>query len=74
MADLQPPEAPPASAPYEVRAEWAEEYVPEVLAAMDVDGDEPDDVRPTHLFEVEFNSCVLDPPEYERETESEILH
>lgn len=69
-AATQPP---PHDAPYEVRAAWAEAYIAE-LSAADASLrrrqiDLPDDVRPTHLWEVEFQSAVLNPQEYARDVE-----
>ena len=60
---------PPASASADARATWCERYVPSVVAAASADL--PPDVRPTHLMEVEFNSCTLDPQEYARQTAAE---
>jgi hypothetical protein len=71
-APSRPPNAPAssaipaASASAEARASWCERYVPSVVAEASVDL--PPDVRPTHLMEVEFNSCTLDPQVYARQT------
>jgi hypothetical protein len=64
--------APSASAPYEERADWAERYVAWYLALTPRLADTPSDVDATHLYEIEFNSAVLDPREYERDTQVEV--
>jgi hypothetical protein len=74
-ASLSPPSdpPPPRTAPYEERAAWSERYVAWYLAqAPRLDGARPSDVEPTHRYEVEFNSCVLDPQEYARDTRVEL--
>jgi hypothetical protein len=65
--------APPRTAPYETRAAWSERYVAWFLAQTPVAIALPDDVEPTHRYEVEFNSCVRDPQRYERMTREELL-
>lgn len=65
--------APPATAPYEKRAAWSERYVSWFLAQTPRPvGAMPPDVDATHRYEVEFNSCVLDPQDYERDTRIEV--
>ena len=65
--------APPSTAPYEERAAWSERYVAWYLTqAPSLAGAAPSDVDATHRYEVEFNTCVLDPQEYERDTRVEI--
>lgn len=64
--------APPRTAPYEQRAEWSERYVTWYLSQMPLVEGSASDIDPTHRYEVEFNSCVLDPQEYERDTQFEL--
>ncbi len=65
--------APPASAPITEKRAWCEERVPHVIAEAQTSKEAlPDDVRATHLHEVEMNFCVLDPQEYERLTDQEL--
>src|SRR5690349_18099267 len=59
--------APAASAAYDQRERWCEQYVA-WLVANSPRPPLPSDVRPTHVFEVEFNSCKPNPQDYERET------
>jgi len=69
--------APERAAPNYARAAWSEDYVAWFVSQAKVDGGLPPDVSPTHLFEVEFAYCMLDPQRYERETQQElrgILH
>ena len=63
--------APPADAPYDVRAAWSSDYVSWYIAHTPQDGALPSDVRPTHRFEIEFDACVHDPQAYERDTQAE---
>jgi hypothetical protein len=65
-------QAPPASSPYEERAEWSEQYVAWFIAQTPQDEPLPADVSPTHRYEVEFSYCVLNPQRYERETQAEL--
>lgn len=72
-------EAPPtAAAPYEERAEWSARYVSWLMDRTAQEGALPPDVRDTHLYEVEFNSCVIDPQAYVRtiteERQPEMVH
>lgn len=64
--------APSASAPYDVRAAWSRDYVMWFIAKMPEDGALPPDVRDTHRFEIEFETCVADPAAYERQTLAEL--
>jgi len=64
--------APPASAPYDVRAAWSSDYVTWFILQRPQEGASPADVRSTHRFELEFEICVMDPQKYERETQSEL--
>jgi hypothetical protein len=64
--------APPANAPYEERAAWSERYVTWFIAQTAPEGPLPPDVAPTHEYMVEFNTCVLDPETYERQTKAEL--
>jgi len=63
--------APTAVAPIDDRAEWCEEYARWLVAMTPSTTPLPADVRPTQRLEVEFNSCKLDPQEYERDTRAE---
>ena len=64
--------APSAHAPYDVRAEWSSDYVAWFIAQVPQEGDLPRDVRDTHRFEIEFETCVSDPQTYERQTLAEL--
>ena len=63
--------APRATENVEVRQNWCTRYVTWVLGERPAARPPPADQRPTRLFEVEFNSCVLDPRLYERDTRTE---
>ena len=65
-------DAPPRTAPYEERAAWSDRYVNWFIAQTSPEGPLPPDVQPTHQYMVEFNTCVLDPQEYERQTQAEL--
>lgn len=69
-----PPYDPPpsADASYEERADWSERYVTWIMSETPQEGATPADVRTTHRYEVEFNSCVADPEAYVREVEGEL--
>lgn len=71
--DVSPPTvAPPAAtAPVAQRQAWCEQYVAWFVTNTPHPAPLPPDVRPTHLFEIEFNSCKLDPQTYERETHAQ---
>ena len=61
---------PSADDPYEVRAAWAREVVAQA-AAQTIDQRSarvalPDDLRPSHFWEVEFQSALVDPIDYAR--------
>jgi len=78
-APLAPPPAerpvtpgPQATAPFPTREAWCENYAAWVVSQEQQDGATPADVRPTHQFEVEFNSCKPNPAEYEQQTLAEI--
>ena len=64
-------EMPPSpDAPYDVRAAWAREVVTQA-AAQTVDQRSarvalPADIRPSHFWEVEFQSALVDPIAYAR--------
>jgi hypothetical protein len=64
--------APPAYASYEERANWSERYVSWFLTQSRPQGAMPIDIDPSHRYQVEFNSCVLDPQAYEHDTQSEL--
>ena len=51
----------------ETRERWAADAA-DKMAARYKDVKLPDDVRPTHLWEVEFQSAMSDPVAYEQET------
>lgn len=70
-SDLPPSHPPSADAPYDERAAWSELYVAWVIAQEPQEGPSPIDVRATHRYEVEFNSCVADPQAYVRAVEAE---
>ena len=67
-ADLPVPRV---SAPYEERARWARQYGGHVVREFGArlpPVELPPDVRPTHLYEIEFQSAVMNPAEYFRQT------
>ncbi len=64
--------APIAAAPFEAREAWCQDYVAWFVGETPAARPAPADVRPTHRLEVEFNSCKLDPQQYERETLAEL--
>lgn len=64
--------APSADAPYDVRAQWSRDYVVWFIAQTPQDGALPQDVRDTHRFEIEFETCVSDPAAYEAQTRTEL--
>jgi hypothetical protein len=62
-----------ATASFETREDWCQKYASWfVAAAPSAAGAAPADVAPTHRFEVEFNTCKLDPRQYERDTLAEL--
>ena len=63
---------PPASAPYDERADWSDAYVGWYISQCPQDGPDPKDARPTHRWEIEFESSVVDPEEYWRQTQYEL--
>jgi len=63
--------APVRTASCKKRTQWSEEYVGWVMDRMLRQGPLPTDVHSTHDYEVEFNSCVLDPRGYETQTQGE---
>lgn len=63
--------APAASASFEARETWCQRYAAWYVQHTPATA-APSDVSPTHRFEVEFNSCKLDPQQYERDTLAEI--
>ena len=75
LSTMPPVSDPPdASAPYEERAAWSEEYVSWFIDHAPQDGPEPKDARPTHRYEVEFDCSVDDPETYLRDTQHELAH
>ena len=73
-AQLPRTAAPAATASFQTRQVWCEQYASWVIAQTPTQGPIPSDVRPTHRFEVEFNSCKPDPRRYQRQTRAEIEH
>lgn len=71
-ANIQRPDepAPASTATFEQREDWCRKYA-SWLVERTPTTDRPTDVRASHLFEVEFNSCKLDPVAYERETRAD---
>lgn len=68
-------DAPPsADAPFHRRESWCDANVSSLIAAAP-ETPLPEDVRPTHHFEIEFNACKLDPQAYRRQTleEAELI-
>jgi hypothetical protein len=66
-------QAPPAStAAFDEREAWCLDYTGWFIAQLPDEGTPPADVRPTQRFESEFNSCKLNPHEYERLTRTEV--
>lgn len=64
--------APSRDAPDYVRAAWSEAYVAWYVSQLEIEGALPPDVSPTHLYEVEFATAMLDPQRYERDTQQEL--
>jgi len=62
--------APSPEDPYEVRAAWAREAVAQASAQIAEHRTArvglPDDIRPSHFWEVEFQSALVDPIAYAR--------
>lgn len=69
---LPPSNPPSADAPYDMRAAWSDLYVRWLIEETPQEGLSPTDVRATHRYEVEFNSCVADPQAYVRAVEEEL--
>ena len=65
-------DAPAPTASYETRAAWSERYVLWFISQTDEQASWASDIDATHRFEIEFNSCVLDPQTYERQTREEL--
>lgn len=64
--------APAASAPIQQRQAWCQQYAAWFVShTPPAQGDAPD-ARATHRFEVELNSCTLNPQAYERQTVAEV--
>lgn len=70
---LQRPDTPPppASASFEQREAWCEQFANWFVASTPQTTPAPADVRATHEFEIEFNSCKLDPERYALDTRTE---
>jgi hypothetical protein len=64
--------APQATASFEAREAWCLDYAHWFVATTPAPEVHPADVAPNHRFEVELNSCKLDPQAYERDTLAEI--
>ena len=61
--------APAADEPYEVRAAWARDAVEEVVTSAHRHSARvllPPDIRPTHFWEIEYQSALTDPQAYAR--------
>ena len=79
QTDVQPsrPDDPPpaATASFDQRESWCEQYTAWFIASTPPQATiaqaAPSDVNVSHEYEVEFNSCKLDPREYERQTHAE---
>ncbi len=65
-------EAPSRSADYDERAAWSARYVAWFIEQMDEQASWASDVSATHRYEIEFNSCVMDPYAYEQQTAQEL--
>lgn len=63
---------PSAAADYADRAAWSERYVAWFISQTGGYGRPPADVRLTHRYEIEFQSCLLDPPRYLEMTRAEL--
>jgi len=63
--------APNAAAPVELRQAWCQQYAAWFVSHTPEAQTAPD-ARATHRFEVELNSCTLDPQAYERQTLAEV--
>jgi hypothetical protein len=66
--------APQATASFEARESWCQKYAEWFVERTPPANVAPSDVAPTRRFEVEFNSCKLDPQRYERDTLAELTH
>lgn len=64
--------APPATASFEAREMWCTRYATWLIAQTPMQGSLPSDVRPTHRFEIELDSCKPDPQRYQRQTSAEL--
>ncbi|MEZ5961141.1 MAG: hypothetical protein R3C30_12040 [Hyphomonadaceae bacterium] len=62
--------APSPEDPYEVRAAWAREAVSQAMTQTTEQRSArvslPEDVRPSHFWEVEYQSALVDPVAYAR--------
>lgn len=63
--------APAAAAPIEQRQAWCQQYAAWFVSHTP-EADQAPDARATHRYEVEMNSCTLDPQAYERQTIAEV--
>jgi hypothetical protein len=64
---------PAATDSIEQRREFAMSYVAWFLSQQSVSATSaPPDIRATHRWEIEFNSCVLDPVRYVADTRYEL--
>lgn len=64
--------APHKTASMEERADWSERYVAWFISQTPEETLLPDDVSPSHRYEVELAYCKLDPQQYEQETSAEL--
>lgn len=72
LLHLRPNDPPPArTAPYDTRADWSERYVNWLIDQTPAEGPMPFDIDPSHRYQVEFFSCVMDPETYARRTAPE---
>lgn len=64
--------SPASTAAFDQREAWCLDYTEWFIAQLPDEGTPAADVRPTQRVETEFNSCKLDPQEYERLTRTEV--
>lgn len=64
--------SPASTAAFDKREAWCLDYTEWFIAQLPAEEPPPADARPTQRFESEFNSCKLDPQEYERLTRTEV--
>lgn len=64
--------APAESASVEARQDWCAAYVAWFVSRMPEQRNLPQDAREGHLTEVEYQFCVLDPQDYQRQSLAEL--